>query len=1225
MVESRVRSILFAVALFASLPISAQPAPRGSWVAAPVDVGALLAQDELDQTRPGLPLRIGLRMEVDLGPKNSGEWEELRGGGQVWRLKVESREALWLVLGFDRFRLPAGAVMTVSDPNRRTVLGPYTTLDVREHGELWLPPVAGDALVVELTWPESLRELDPALHLGTVSHGYKNFGTIGAAITGPGSTGGAETLGSGGCNVDVNCPLGANWQNQKRGAVILLSGGSGFCSGSLINTTANDCRPYVLTAAHCGAGVSTTFGFNYERPGCASGSAPPPTTQVVSGAAVRANYSSSDFTLLEMSSAPPANFGVYYSGWSRSPTAPTESWCIHHPSADVKKITFNDDALVNGSNWGANHWRVTEWEIGTTEGGSSGSPLFDQNQRIVGQLHGGSASCSSLTYDEFGKLDASWTGGGTATTRLSNWLDPTGTGAVAMDGVAETTCSVQLAGTVVLTESLYACSDAVAIQLRDDHLQGQSTVTVAVRSSTETPPENVVLTAIQPGSGSFAGNFQTTGGPVVPGNGVLSVVNADTLTVRYIDADNGAGGSSIVVEDTATVDCAPPIITNVEVTNVTGSSALVTWTTNEPADSAVTWGLTPPGSSTTTQGTLATSHSITLQTLQECRNYVFSVASVDAAGNSATANNGGAMFPFTTGANVSPEYPATGAPVPIPDNNPTGATSTITVADNKTVLDVNVVVNITHPYTGDLVISLITPTNQTITLANRRGGGGDNFVSTLFDDEAATAIASGTPPFTGSFRPDQPLAATDGINAAGAWRLRVVDQAGADVGTINSWTLHLTYPAEACGPNAAYAAHLLDADTCSAGGVGSTDSIWDPGEEIRFKITLANDGSTTLTGVSATLSSSTPGVLIVDGQASFPSIAAGSTATSHAPHVTVQLPEDLACGSALQFALAIASDQGVWNPSFTQTIGLAVTGGSLALSEDFSSGIPASWNVVDGGGAGETWYADDATDPGGCANTDPAAPIAGRWAAVDSDCAGSGVAFDEQLVTPAIDLTAAATATVEFDHWFRQFQTEIADLDLRSSATGGAWVNLRRWTGASTANPQHETVDLTALAAGATNVQVRWRYYAADFEWFWYVDNVSISYTAPSECTVHACTTDPEAPPPVSPDMRASRLVDDGSMIEVLWNAACPAVSTKLIYGPLDQVATLGLAGSVCGVTSPLTWTAAPSGSLWFVMVNDTGNGVEGSWGAATDGERNGAAASAFCGSLVKDSSRTCP
>jgi hypothetical protein len=272
--------------------------------------------------------------------------------------------------------------------------------------------------------------------VGTVSHGYKAWrDPIGTERNEPE----AEFDAAGSCNVDVNCPAGDGWEDARRGVVQLLSGGFAFCTGSLINTTAGDCRPYVLTAAHCGAGPSTTFRFNYERPACESGT--PPVGQTVTGATVLAGFSPSDFALLELSGDLPEEFDTFFNGWHRSFLVSDPSWTIHHPSGDVKKISRNDDPLISGIFWGSNHWRVTDWEMGTTEGGSSGAPLFDSAGHIVGQLHGGNASCTNGNgWDEYGKLTASWSGGGTPATRLLDWLDPTGAGSTVLDGLDATSC-----------------------------------------------------------------------------------------------------------------------------------------------------------------------------------------------------------------------------------------------------------------------------------------------------------------------------------------------------------------------------------------------------------------------------------------------------------------------------------------------------------------------------------------------------------------------------------------------------------------------------------------------------------------------------------------------------------------------------------------------------------------------------------------------------------------
>ncbi|MBN2384713.1 hypothetical protein JXQ70_17700, partial [bacterium] len=180
------------------------------------------------------------------------------------------------------------------------------------------------------------------------------------------------------------------------------------------------------------------------------------------------------------------------------------------------------------------------------------------------------------------------------------------------------------------------------------------------------------------------------------------------------------------------------------------------------------------------------------------------------------------------------------------------------------------------------------------------------------------------------------------------------------------------------------------------------------------------------------------------------------------------------------------------------------------LDEDFdTAGIPGTWTIVDGNSDSWTWYEDDSTDPAGCANTDPASPIGGIWATVDSDC--NSVDMDEQLITPVINLSTTATVSLEFDHYFNRYGAEYADVDVRSTNTGGVWTNVAQWT-ADTANPLHSTIDITAQAAGASDVQIRWHYYDANYEWYWYVDNILVTGYVAVACTTGSGCTDPGQP-----------------------------------------------------------------------------------------------------------------
>ncbi len=107
---------------------------------------------------------------------------------------------------------------------------------------------------------------------------------------------------------------------------------------------------------------------------------------------------------------------------------------------DIKKLAIDNDPAIS-SEWENNHplgshWYVENWETGSTERGSSGSPLFDQNFRVVGQDHGGNgfAPCDSLKGTYYGKFSMSWNYGGSSSTQLKNWLDPNNLGTTTLNG-----------------------------------------------------------------------------------------------------------------------------------------------------------------------------------------------------------------------------------------------------------------------------------------------------------------------------------------------------------------------------------------------------------------------------------------------------------------------------------------------------------------------------------------------------------------------------------------------------------------------------------------------------------------------------------------------------------------------------------------------------------------------------------------------------------------------
>jgi hypothetical protein len=399
----------------------------------PVDVAALLAEDAIEEAK-GIPFRFGFPFEVNYNLENSGTWINLPDGGKLWRLNIFSKGATTINLVYNDFWLPAGAKFFLYNSKRSELIGAFTERNNNEDGQFATGLIRGESIILEYYEPANV--LSPGIiNISSIIHGYKDifkeyfhsddFGT------------------SGSCNINVNCPPGNNWQNEIRAAAMILTAGNfRLCSGSLVNNVRQDLTPYFLTANHC---LSQTPGtwiimFNYQSPQC-SPNQDGPLNYTVQGTQIKANNAASDFALLLLNTAPPDSYNVHYAGWSALDIPATSGVGIHHPDGDVKKISTSIQPYEHDTWSGtpvSSHWRVRwtpDGSLGITEPGSSGSPQYDQNHHIVGQLHGGPSSCTaSDKSDLYGKFSFSWNYGSTPSTRLKEWLDPDNTGTLVLDG-----------------------------------------------------------------------------------------------------------------------------------------------------------------------------------------------------------------------------------------------------------------------------------------------------------------------------------------------------------------------------------------------------------------------------------------------------------------------------------------------------------------------------------------------------------------------------------------------------------------------------------------------------------------------------------------------------------------------------------------------------------------------------------------------------------------------
>ncbi|HPF91597.1 MAG TPA: serine protease, partial [Flavobacteriales bacterium] len=354
-----------------------------------VDLAQLAVEDAANDQDKSIPWRFGKNHTVSLDLDNSGSWTTLEDGTRLWRLGLECPGALSINFEFNDFRpAPAGRVFVLDQWGGH--IGAFTTAnDPLGNQVLGVQAVKGSKITIEYSVPANGPRGD--LRIGQVTHGYRDLFRY------------ARALGeSGSCNNNVICPEGDPWRDQVRSVAMITVGGSGICTGTLINNCAQNGTPYFLTANHClGGGVSTwVFRFNWDSPTCTP-TTNGPTNQTVSGATLLTSSAATDVALLQLNSTPPAAYNVYYSGWDRSGTTPTAQTCIHHPAGDIKKISFDNNAAGQATYGGASCWRILNWEDGTTEPGSSGSGLWDQNGRLIGQLYGGQASCSNNVNDYF--------------------------------------------------------------------------------------------------------------------------------------------------------------------------------------------------------------------------------------------------------------------------------------------------------------------------------------------------------------------------------------------------------------------------------------------------------------------------------------------------------------------------------------------------------------------------------------------------------------------------------------------------------------------------------------------------------------------------------------------------------------------------------------------------------------------------------------------------------
>jgi lysyl endopeptidase len=373
------------------------------------DLTEVLRQDEIisqekGRRRIGINRLLPTQVTVLARQSTKGTWVDLGNEGDLWLLTIQSQGALAIRIHLGKLQLPNGAQITVyNTENPQESSGPYDLHSLPGQEDFWTGTVFAARVTVECYVPQDVDANEVGFEILEINHVYWEFSFL---------------LGlEGNCHNDATCfPC---WSLEARAVsrITFIEGGSGYlCSGCLLNDfDPRTWEDYFLTANHC-VGTQTVANtvewfWLYQTSTC---NGRPPSawsvTRTIGGADLLASSSGNDFSFMRIRNTTPG--GLAYAGWTTgTPGGSDPLACIHHPGGAFKRISY---ATRVGAN--SNFWTVRYYS-GSTEGGSSGSPIIDPQHHIIGQLCCGDAACDNMNgTDRFGRFNVTFP-------KIRRWLE----------------------------------------------------------------------------------------------------------------------------------------------------------------------------------------------------------------------------------------------------------------------------------------------------------------------------------------------------------------------------------------------------------------------------------------------------------------------------------------------------------------------------------------------------------------------------------------------------------------------------------------------------------------------------------------------------------------------------------------------------------------------------------------------------------------------------------